>query len=136
MIKKFNSIVNSIKIYADRNRIAATNLLKVIQDNYTSCNSVYKGFFGEPTSDNDLFTSYKMISFNDVTKRKIHDCTKILNLFGWQLVTSTTNDDTYVKIIMIPNQQIQNYMNDRTLGKEYPHKFELYAKYSSTFEIK
>jgi hypothetical protein len=86
---------------------------------------MYRGFFGEPSIDNDLYIAYKNVR-NESLERKIRDFNRMTYSFGFELFTSKSNDGLYMKIQMIPRSDIRSYLTDRSLGKDPKEMIQLY----------
>lgn len=125
-MKLFNGLILVYKSVKHRNKIANININDLIRDNFGSACAVYKGFFGEPTIDNDLLTVYKNICNDHPFDKKIKDFQQIVYRFGFDVLISKSNEGIYIKIMLIPRNDVRDYMFARALGKEYPEIINLY----------
>lgn len=121
----FKNILKQFKACRYRKEIASLNTYDLIKDNFESSSAVYRGFFGEPQIDNDLFTAYKNVR-NESLERKIKDCSNAIHSFGFELFTSKNYDGSSMKVMMIPNRYVRLYMYDRSLGLEPKEGVMLY----------
>jgi hypothetical protein len=126
IFKEFYQIYKMIK---HRNRLVNININDLIRSNFESACSIFRGFFGEPAIDNDLFVAYKHVR-NESLKRKITDFNYIAQSFGFELFTSKPNDGLSMKVQMIPRSDIRSYLTDRSLGKDSKVMIHLYKSLS------
>lgn len=125
----FKNITQTYKSIKYRNKIVNINLADLIKDNFESACSFYRGFFGEPQIDSELFTAYKNVRLKTSFISDLKDCSDSINRKGWELIYTKTGDGgPYMKIIMVPSHEIRNYMNQRALGKDPSETVSLYKK--------
>lgn len=123
------NITQTYKSIRYRNRIVNINLSDLIKENFESSCSFYRGFFGEPMIDGELFTAFKNARVKSSFASDVKDCQAAINRKGWELIYTKSNENSScVKIIMVPAHEIRNYMNQRALGKDPSETVSLYKK--------
>lgn len=125
MTNLFNEIKNAYNYIIHREKIVNLNMMTTIEGNFDSCLSVFKGFFGEPYIDNDLFMCTK--EAYGINKKKLTDANFITKRFGFRVVASKTCGGG-CKIMMHPESGIQDYITSRSFNEEYQNKNELYNR--------
>ena len=126
IFKNLNQAYKSVKY---RSKIVNINLSDLIRDSFESSCSFYRGFFGEPTIDSELFTAFKNVRMKASFESDIKDCSEAVAKKGWELFfTKTSDGGPYMKIMLVPAQDIKNYMNQRALGKDPSETVSLYKK--------
>ena len=122
----FKNISITYRTIRYRKKLAKQNMNDLIRENFESACSFYRGFFGEPTVDCDLYTAYKSTQMKSAME--INDCMDAVKQKGWDLICTKTNDGSYMKIIMVPGYDIKNYLTQKSMGKEHPETVALYKR--------
>ena len=118
-----NQIREIIGFIMHRKRIVHINMKSTIDSNFESCISVFRGFFGEPYVDCDMYSCYKDVV--EINKKKLYDANVFMNRYGFKVYSNKTNRGT-IKVNMIPSDKLTDYMISRTFGEEYQEQDELY----------
>lgn len=121
----FKELFQTYKTIKHRNRLVNININDLIRSNFDSSCSMYRGFFGEPSIDNDLYTAYKNVR-NEGLDRKIKDFNRMVYSFGFEMFTSKSNDGAYMKLMMVPRNDVRMYLTERSLGKDPRDMIMLY----------
>lgn len=118
-----NQIRDIIGFILHRKRIVHINMKSTIDTNFDSCVSVFRGFFGEPYVDCDMYTCYKDVV--DINKKKLYDANVFMSRYGFKVYSNRTERGT-IKVNMVPSNDLTNYLIARTFGEEYQGQDELY----------
>lgn len=106
-----------------RKRIVQINMKATIDSNFESCVSVFRGFFGEPYVDSDMFTCYKDVT--EINKKKLYDANVFTERYGFKVYSNRTERGT-IKVHLIPSDELTNYLIARTFNEEYHGQEALY----------
>lgn len=121
----FKEIYQAYKTVKYRSKIVNINISDLINSNFESSCSIYRGFFGEPMIDAELLTAYKNVKNENISK-KIRDCSNAIYRFGFELYTAKNYDGSYMKVMLIPRGDLRSYMSERSLGKDPKEAIQLY----------
>jgi hypothetical protein len=75
--------------------------------------------------DSDLLIANKTVKNENLTK-KIKDCNNAIYPFGFELFTAKNYDGNYMKVMLIPRNDLRSYMSDRSLGRDPREAIQLY----------
>lgn len=116
---------NLIGFIIHRNKIVNINMRQTIENNFDSCVSLFRGFFGEPYRNNDNMTCTKDVV--DLNQRKLYDVDSFCSRLGFRVYVNKTVRGTW-SVVLAPDRDVQGYLTARSFGEEYNNQNELYRR--------